>query len=1002
MKQTKRITNLLLLKSLMLFFFLLLHNFIIAQKQYRFLQYNFSDGLSQNSISCIYQDKDGLIWIGTQDGLNSFDGSKFVTYKHNSQKKHSISDQFVTSITEDNNGYLWIGTRNGLNKLNKKTGYFEYFNIKNKSKTKNIKHHDVSIADKEGVFVITVNNEYAFYNSKQKKIIEIKAEEMKSVVPVFDSKNQYWWVSYNNKNIYNKFLKDSLAAATPNTKFIQNKIESGGNFAFMDKSDVVWLCNSNNHSTIELFDTKTKQWIRNKISIPARIYHISFDTSNTAWISTNNGIYLVKNQTMIEHIASETSNPYSLPTGEILYTLHDNDNNVWIASANAGIFISHPSFTNFTFIHTPYINNKVKAITELDNTIWFATNNGLYTVNKNNTATLKAFANKQVTALTADENNIWCAVSEEGVFLLNKYGTILNHFTKENNSLTHNTVNQLTYTKSKKIIVLTESGVSIYNSITKQWIKLSTDKSTKNTLHNYFTFNAIEAANKNIWIAGTTGIDILNKDNVSIQYFSSNSDTASFPNTLITKVIQDNKNNFWIATISQGVFYYDGKKITQYSEKNSLTSNIVYSLEIDNQSRVWAISPTGINVFDTTTKQFFPIVGIKGLLSANFSLGAIYKSKNGTIYLGSNVALIAINSNKIQLQKQQLQSIIYKVNVNENSIAFDTSFIELKEDENSVSFEFRTSNFMQPQFVFFQYRLKGFNDEWIDANMGERRVSYTTLPYGKFIFEVRASRSQGNFLNAPIATISIYKKIPFYKTLLFKFLMIAFIVIVLLLLFYFRLKRKLKLQKQKLIAEQMLENERLRISRDLHDNIGAYTSALIAGLNNIPTQQTSKQTETLKEYAQNIMSNLRDSIWVLSSKNIVFTKFVDRFKKYALTITESYPNITLNFSENIKNNTVLPFNITLQLFRILQEVLQNALKHANAKNINIFFEDEHQLLITIEDDGTGFEIEQTQNNSYGLSNIKERVKEIGYDVQINSEPTRGTKIIILQNKANAL
>ena len=383
-------------------------------------------------------------------------------------------------------------------------------------------------------------------------------------------------------------------------------------------------------------------------------------------------------------------------------------------------------------------------------------------------------------------------------------------------------------------------------------------------------------------------------------------------------------------------------------------------------------------------------------------MGATYKSKNGTIYLGSNVALIAINSNKIQLQKQQLQSIIYKVNVNENSIAFDKNFIELKEDENSVSFEFRTSNFMQPQFAFFQYRLKGFNDEWIDANMGERRVSYTALPYGKFIFEVRASRSQGNFLKAPIATINIYKKIPFYKTLFFKILIIAFIVIVLLLLFYFRFKRKLKLQKQKLIAEQMVENERLRISRDLHDNIGAYTSALIAGLNNIPTQQTSKQTETLKEYAQNIMSNLRDSIWVLSSRNIVFTKFADRFKKYALTIIESYPNIELNFSENIKNNTVLPFNTTLQLFRILQEVLQNALKHANAKNINIFFEDEHQLSITIEDDGTGFEIEQTQNDSYGLSNIKERVKEIGYDVQINSEPTRGTKITIQQNRANAL
>src|SRR5262245_61569315 len=106
-----------------------------AQQQWRFIPFNVSTGLSQNSVHCIYQDRDGLLWLGTQDGLNSFDGHNFKAYKYNSADTSTISDQFVLSIAEDANGYLWIGTRSGVNKLNKNTGKFTryYFSAEEKN-----------------------------------------------------------------------------------------------------------------------------------------------------------------------------------------------------------------------------------------------------------------------------------------------------------------------------------------------------------------------------------------------------------------------------------------------------------------------------------------------------------------------------------------------------------------------------------------------------------------------------------------------------------------------------------------------------------------------------------------------------------------------------------------------------------------------------------------------------------------------------------------------------
>ena len=114
------------MKYLFLFTFFICSAAVLnAQSNYRFIAYNVSNGLSQNSVHCIYQDSDGKLWLGTQDGLNSFDGRNFKHYKYNAADSTTISDQFVLSIIEDAQGFLWVGTRSGLNRFNKRTGKFE-------------------------------------------------------------------------------------------------------------------------------------------------------------------------------------------------------------------------------------------------------------------------------------------------------------------------------------------------------------------------------------------------------------------------------------------------------------------------------------------------------------------------------------------------------------------------------------------------------------------------------------------------------------------------------------------------------------------------------------------------------------------------------------------------------------------------------------------------------------------------------------------------------------
>ena len=223
-----------------------------------------------------------------------------------------------------------------------------------------------------------------------------------------------------------------------------------------------------------------------------------------------------------------------------------------------------------------------------------------------------------------------------------------------------------------------------------------------------------------------------------------------------------------------------------------------------------------------------------------------------------------------------------------------------------------------------------------------------------------------------------------------------------LLIYNFYRQNKLKHQLDRVKVQQENEKaiaaaeqkERLRISRDLHDNMGAYTSALLANIEklkikNIETPELGK----MQDNANHILSSLRETIWILNNKEVSLTDFNDGFKNYCFKVLQNFEDFHFNAEENILVNKKLPAATAIHLNNILQEAVQNSIKHSKATAINYTLTSGNKFEIKISDNGVGFEIDSTKKGN-GLDNMEWRAREAGVSLDYQTIPGKGTSILI--------
>ncbi len=219
------------------------------------------------------------------------------------------------------------------------------------------------------------------------------------------------------------------------------------------------------------------------------------------------------------------------------------------------------------------------------------------------------------------------------------------------------------------------------------------------------------------------------------------------------------------------------------------------------------------------------------------------------------------------------------------------------------------------------------------------------------------------------------------------------------------IKMALALKEEKRIAAQSIidaeEQERKRIAADLHDNIGAYASAIRADVEKISNTGLVKSSalNNLHQHSQEIINSLRDTIWVLNKENITITGISDRLKNYVNKLQPSYDNIQLVIKEEIYNDVRLSSQNALNIFRIIQEAIHNALKHSGATYIEVTICSKENFLINITDNGKGLEADIAAGGN-GMSNMKLRAKQTGLELLINSAKNQGTVLQLQGNTTN--
>jgi signal transduction histidine kinase len=194
-----------------------------------------------------------------------------------------------------------------------------------------------------------------------------------------------------------------------------------------------------------------------------------------------------------------------------------------------------------------------------------------------------------------------------------------------------------------------------------------------------------------------------------------------------------------------------------------------------------------------------------------------------------------------------------------------------------------------------------------------------------------------------------------------------------------------------------MQKERERISRDLHDHIGAYSTALIANADALEQQVTDgkalKTVAFLKENSKNILTTLRETIWLLNSSSLTMKRFYEGFINYSTNILRNHEGIEIEFTDEIVNNASLPPARAIHLLRILQEAIQNSVKHASATRITCHLLCNQNMTLSITDNGKGFDIKQIRKGN-GLDNMRKRAEEINFTFEITSAPAAGTTITI--------
>ncbi|MFL7893136.1 MAG: two-component regulator propeller domain-containing protein [Anaerolineales bacterium] len=753
----------------------------IPPENIKFGRISVDQGLSQSSVQSIFQDSIGLMWFGTEDGLNQFNGYEFSIFKHDPENANSLSSNNILAIYEDSRNQLWFGTEAGVDRYERTTNEWQHYPLD---------HVQAIIEDRSGeLWVGSLAGLFKFQEGEKPGLVRYMSE---STFALLEDAQGFLWAGTDRGLIKLDQDREKIAHYQHASKNENTLVENFVNTMIEDARGNLWI---GTNGGLDRFDSTAETFTHfisdaeDPGSISNNVIRVIYeDRSGTLWVGTDEGLNCYDaNSKSFLHYVNDIDDASSLSSNLVRTIFQDRGGVIWIGTSAGGL--STYDVTDKNFAHYDYDpgdknslgSNLVFAVFEDDAEIlWVGTGGGgidrlsrnldIYTHYQHDPDDPTSLSDNFVTAILVDRQGVlWAGTANGGLNVQNRYTGEFEHYRHDKadfGSLAHDSISAIMKDRLGVIWIGTQGGGLD-----------SFDQGAQQFEHHYGLSSKIvntifEDQEGVIWV-GTSNGGLNKYDRVRkkyTHYIHDPYDPESISSNNVLAIYQDQQGVIWIGTMGGGLnkFNPESEKFRDYREKDGLPNDVVYGILEDEDGLLWLSTNNGLSKFDPRSEHFRNFDVLDGLQSNEFNRNAYFKNRRGEMFFGGVNGLNSFFPEDITDDPYQPPVVLTSL-TQAGGDAIPGSAVETTQEaifywpNNFFEFEFAGLSYSQPEKNQYAYLLEGFRDEQWNYIGTKRFGRYTNLPGGNYTLWIKAANKDGIW-NEPGTAIQITIVPPIWMT----------------------------------------------------------------------------------------------------------------------------------------------------------------------------------------------------------------------------------------------
>ena len=780
------------------------------------------EGLSQMSANAILQDRQGFLWIGTEDGLNRYDGYEFRVFKPRPGDDGSLASGWILALLEDHLGTLWIGTRKGLDRYDPRTGRFRHYRHDPgdpgslSSDVVLSLHQDrsgalwvgtegglhrldaVRASSEEGLPRRPATASFTRYRNAADDPHSLSHDAVQCIAE--DSAGNLWVGTREGG------LNQLGPARERFTRYRHDPGDPGSlshdevNAIAVDPAGRLWIgTRGGGLNRFEPSEGRFRHY-RHDPRDPESLSHdnasaILQDRSGALWVATlGRGLDRFDPATeSFRHYRHEPDDPYSLSHDLLLSIYQDRGGALWVGTLGRGLNRFDPAEERFNlYRHDPadphsLSHDLVLALHEDRlGRLWIGTVGGGLNRFDPSTGRFSHYRHDPGDPHSLGQVGVWTVLEDRsGALWVGGLGGGLGRFDPSSErfvryrhepgdprSLGHDDVRALAEDPAGNLWIGTRGGLSRLEPTRRRFVRYRHDPADPSSLSHDEVRSLTVDSSGILWVGTVDGLNRLDlsaeEDSWSFtRYRYDPANPLSLSHDFIWSVCEDRSGILWVGTGGGGLNRFDPKTGTwsAYTEDDGLVNDVVYGILEDDLGRLWISTNDGLVRFDRDTGQWTPYTVEDGLQDQEFNVGAFHRGADGTMYFGGIGGFNAFRPERFGETSDPPLVAVTSFKVSEEDFGGEASYltdVELAHDQNFFSFTFAALSLTRSDRNRYAYRLEGLDESWIDP--GQRRyASYTSVPPGKYLFRIRGADSDGVW-NHQGTAIKIWVRPPWWQT----------------------------------------------------------------------------------------------------------------------------------------------------------------------------------------------------------------------------------------------